>query len=180
MSQTELVTLTEGAEIVVAPLNGNFTYLEDRIDTSDANITSNASNISSLQSSLSTTSSNVSTLQSQMSTAQSNISALQTFQAAPVNTLSGTSITLTDNSYNQLTVSGNTTFTLPTVSDANTHQIEVNLKMGTLYTIDVGTTYYYTNAMPAFTGTGNYELIYTYDHLESKWRCGCVRVEVMS
>ena len=167
----DLETLKAGDAAEVAPLNNNFQYLDGRATTNADAIATNRGYITTLQSNMSTALTNISELQTDMST-------VKTFQAAPVNTLTDTEITLTDNSYNQITISGNTEFTLPDVSDTTTHQIEVNIKMPVLYTIDVGTTYYYKNSVPTFYEAGNYELIYTYDHLESEWRCGCVKVEV--
>lgn len=108
---------------------------------------------------------------------KASINVLNPLVFAPVNTLASSgSITLQDNSANQITPTGNVTFVLPTINDNNTHQIEVNIKLDTIYTFDLGTTYYYRTAIPNLTYTGNFELIYTYDHLMSKWRCGCVAV----
>lgn len=92
-----------------------------------------------------------------------------------IKTLSGTSITLTDNSINTLTLSGNTTFTLPTVSNtAIFHQILVQVNMPTAYTIILGTSTYFGGSAPDLSNTGNYNLIYEYDNALQAWVVGCV------
>jgi len=92
-----------------------------------------------------------------------------------VNTLSGTAITLTDNSVNTLTPTGNTTFTLPTVTDTSIfHQILIQLDLSTVYTIDLGATTYFGGTAPDLSQTGNYNLIYEYDNALSAWVVGSV------
>ena len=87
----------------------------------------------------------------------------------------GTSITLADNSINTLTPSGNTTFTLPNVTDTTIfHQILVQLDLSTVYTIDLGTTTYFGGTAPDLSTTGNYNLIYEYDNALSAWVVGAV------
>ena len=96
-------------------------------------------------------------------------------KAQAITTLSGTSITLTDNSINTLTPTGNTTFTLPTISDTTKyHQILVQLDLSTVYTITLGTTTYFEGSAPDLSATGNYNLIYEYDNALSAWVVGCV------
>lgn len=92
-----------------------------------------------------------------------------------INVLTGTSITLTDNSINTLGVSGNTTFTLPTVTDTTIfHQILIQMSMATAYTIDLGTTTYFGGTAPDLSTAGNYNLIYEYDNALSEWVVGCI------
>ena len=92
-----------------------------------------------------------------------------------VTTLSGTSITLTDNSINTLTPTGNTTFTLPTVTDTTIfHQILVQLNLSTVYTITLGTTTYFGGTAPDLSNVGNYNLIFEYDNALSAWVVGAV------
>lgn len=92
-----------------------------------------------------------------------------------VNTLSGTAITLTDNSVNTLTPTGNTTFTLPTVTDTTVfHQILVQLNLTTVYTIALGTSTYFGGTAPDLSATGNYNLVYEYDNALSAWVVGCI------
>lgn len=93
-----------------------------------------------------------------------------------VNTLatSGT-ISLTDNSINKITPTAAVTFTLPTVTDATTfHQILVQVNLSTVYTITVGTSYYFDNTAPDLSSTGVYNLIFEYDNANNYWVVGCV------
>ena len=93
----------------------------------------------------------------------------------PITTLSGTSITLADNSVNTLEPTGNITFTLPTVTDTTVfHQILVQLNLSTVYTIDLGTTTYFGGTAPDLSATGNYNLIYEYDNALSAWVVGSI------
>ena len=95
--------------------------------------------------------------------------------ASSVTVLTGTSITLTDNSVNTLTLGGNTTFTLPTVSDVTIfHQILVQLNILIPYTIDLGTTTYFGGTAPDLSVAGNYNLIYEYDNALSTWVVGVI------
>lgn len=85
---------------------------------------------------------------------------------------SGT-IALTDNSVNSINVAGNVTFTLPTVSDNTTfHQILVQIYMSTLYSINVGTTYFFNSESPDLSARGVYDLIFEYDKVNQYWVCG--------
>ena len=93
-----------------------------------------------------------------------------------VNTLatSGT-ISLTDNSINKITPTAAVTFTLPTVTDATTfHQILVQVNLSTVYTITVGTSYYFDNTAPDLSTAGVYNLIFEYDNTNGYWVVGCV------
>lgn len=85
---------------------------------------------------------------------------------------SGT-ITLSDNSINSITPSGNITFTLPTITDNTVfHEIMVQINLSTVYTIDVGTTYYFNKTAPDLSGAGTYNLYYEYDKANEQWYCG--------
>lgn len=94
----------------------------------------------------------------------------------PMGTL-GTSgsIALTDNNAYKITPTGTVTFTLPSVTDkTKLHQILVQIKLTSTYTINVGTTYYFNKTKPNFSSTGTYNLIYEYDNIDSHWVCGSV------
>lgn len=111
-------------------------------------------------------------------TIQSNISNLQTsvgnMQQTPVNVLasSGT-INLSDNSVNRITPSGTVTFSLPAISDhTKFHQILVQIALNDTYTINLGATYYFNKALPDFSETGYYNLIYEHDG--TRWVCGSI------
>lgn len=93
-----------------------------------------------------------------------------------LNTLSTSgTIALTDNSVNSITPSAAVTFTLPSVSD-NTkfHQILVQVKLSTVYTITLGTSYFFNETAPDMSGAGVYNLIYEYDKANSYWVVGCI------
>ena len=94
--------------------------------------------------------------------------------AKPVNALAASgSITLTDNSVNKVTPTGNITFTLPTVTDTTKfHQILVQVNLSTVVTIGVGTTYYFNKTAPDLSAAGVYDLIFEYDNVNGYWVCG--------
>lgn len=104
-----------------------------------------------------------------------NTEAINDYILVPINTLetSGT-ITLADNSINKITLSGNTTFTLPTVTDDTVyHQILVQLSASSNYQVDLGTSHYFGNSLPIIS-TGQYDLIYEYDPTGLGWVCGVI------
>ena len=114
---------------------------------------------------------NIKTINNTTILGSGNIDTLST----SINVLSGTSITLTDNSVNTLTPTGNITFTLPTVTDTTVfHQILIQLNLSTVYTINLGTTTYFNSEMPDLSSVGNYDLIYEYDNSLSAWVVGCL------
>lgn len=90
---------------------------------------------------------------------------------------SGT-IELSDNSVNQVTPTGNITFTLPTVTDLTVfHQILVQLNLSTVYTIDMGlgeTPHYFNSTAPDLSSTGVYNLIFEYDNTNGYWVGGAI------
>lgn len=86
---------------------------------------------------------------------------------------SGTTVTLDDNKINYLQVSGNTTFTLPTVSDnSKFHQMLLLLHMPTVYTLNLGTAHYFYNVAPNMSTSGVYTLIYEWHG--SYWYVGAI------
>lgn len=91
-----------------------------------------------------------------------------------INTLSTSgTITLSDNSINSITPSGNITFALPTITDNTVfHEIMVQINLSTVYTIDVGTTYYFNKKAPDLSTAGTYNLYYEYDKASQHWYCG--------
>ena len=92
-----------------------------------------------------------------------------------VNTLatSGT-ITLSDNSINKITPSAAVTFSLPSGDATTFHQILVQVNMSTVYTITLGTSYYFNKKAPDLSAVGKYNLLYEYDSALSAWVVGCV------
>lgn len=85
---------------------------------------------------------------------------------------SGT-ISLEDNNLYKLTSSGNIIFNLPSVTDTSKfHQIMVQLKMSTVVTIDVGTTYYFNSEAPDLSKAGSYDFVWEYDNTDGHWVFG--------
>ena len=94
----------------------------------------------------------------------------------PINTLatSGT-VALSDNSINSITPSGAVTFSLPSVTDNTVfHQILVQVNLSTVYTLTLGTSYYFNKEAPDMSNTGAYNLIYEYDKANQYWVVGCI------
>lgn len=94
----------------------------------------------------------------------------------PVTSLasSGT-INLADNKIYKITPNGNITFNLPVVTDLTVfHQILIQLKLDSTYTVNLGTTYFFNLNKPAFNATGLYNIIYEYDVNDSCWVCGAI------
>ncbi|MBQ9246475.1 hypothetical protein IJ182_09440 [bacterium] len=86
---------------------------------------------------------------------------------------SGT-IALTDNSVNQINVTGNVTFNLPSITNKTIfHEIFILLKMNTVKTINLGTTYFFNAKTPNLSEAGLYSLIYEYDG--TNWVCGAIK-----
>ena len=86
-------------------------------------------------------------------------------------TTSGT-ITLAVNKIYTLSVTGATTFSLPTPSNKNVfNQIKVMLKVTGTPTINWGTTNFFNNETPTIKA-GNYDVYFDYDNLMSAWVVG--------
>ena len=98
-----------------------------------------------------------------------------------VNTLatSGT-VALTDNSVNSIVPTGAVTFELPTITGEEAgkfHQILVQMKLDSIDYFSTGgidTNYFFNGIAPAFVQTGNYDLIYSYDRVKTKWCAGVI------
>lgn len=93
-----------------------------------------------------------------------------------INTLatSGT-INLDDNSINNITPTENIIFTLPIVSDNTVfHQILVQVNLSTVYSITLGTSYFFNSTAPNMSTTGVYNLFYEYDNINQYWVVGCL------
>lgn len=87
--------------------------------------------------------------------------------------LKGISPILVDNRAHAITLSGNTKFVLPTVTDKEKfHQMLVMVDMPIVYTIDLGTSVYFNDSEPFMTDPGKYTLIYEYDG--SNWTVGAL------
>ena len=115
---------------------------------------------------------NMSTFSSVTSTDDSK---LYFVEEGAMNTLSTSgTITLSDNSINKITPSAAVTFSLPSGNTATFHQILVQINLSTVYTITLGTTYYFNKKAPDLSVVGKYNLLYEYDSALSAWVVGCV------
>ena len=106
-----------------------------------------------------------------VSTAQKSY--VDNFQPA-ITALSQTSgtVALTVNKIYSMTVSGATTFTLPTPGNVNVfNQIKVMMKVTGTPTINWGTTWFFNKATPEIEA-GNYDVYFDYDNLLGAWVCG--------
>lgn len=85
------------------------------------------------------------------------------------------SLPVPDNRIFGIRVSGNITFTLPTVTDNSVfHQSLLLIDMPTVYTIDLGTSYFFNNIAPDLSQAGTYNLYYEYDNNAHHWVVGCI------
>lgn len=96
-------------------------------------------------------------------------SAINTFQQQTPNILSADgTISLTDNTANFLTLTGNGTISLPAVaSDQYSHTISLVVAGGT-YSLGLGTTYHLYNNLDIDT-TQTYNVLYIYNKLDNHW-----------
>lgn len=92
-----------------------------------------------------------------------------------INTLgtSGT-ISLDDNSINKITPTGAVTFSLPGISSGTFHQILVQVNMTTVYSITLGTSYYFNKTAPDMSAIEVYNLMFEYDDANNYWVVGCI------
>lgn len=81
---------------------------------------------------------------------------------------------LTNNIYT-ITLSGNVTFSLPQATAGILNQIEIQLYMPSVYTIDLGTTTYFGGEAPDISEAGYYTIIYEYDNIRSVWVVGSLK-----
>jgi len=87
----------------------------------------------------------------------------------------GNTLSLSDNTIYKVTANGATTFSLPTITDLTKfHQIFIELNMSSVYTITLGTTYYFNKTAPDLSSAGTYNLYYEYDNTESHWVVGAI------
>ena len=110
------------------------------------------------------TSSNVSTMLSEYK---------PTMPMQVVASVSGT-VSLSDNSGYAITLTGNTTFSLPTVTDrTRLHKIFIQLKMPSpAVTVNLGTTNYFNKTTPSLTSAGMYDINYELDFNNNVWVVG--------
>jgi len=84
-------------------------------------------------------------------------------------------VNLTINKIYTLTLSGNVTFSLPQPTPGVLNQIEVQLYMPSVYTINLGTTTYFGGEVPDISEVGYYTIIYEYDNVHSVWVVGSLK-----
>lgn len=93
-----------------------------------------------------------------------------------MNRISETSgvVNLADYSGYQMTITGNTTFSLPVVTDlTKLHKIFLQInKVDANATVNVGTIYFFDKIEPDFSIAGLYNVVYEYDNLGGTWICG--------
>ena len=162
-------TFVAGQPAKASEINENFTSVNSDIQTINTTLGTKA-DISSTQSA-------INSLTSQISNTNANVSALGTKVTPTINVLSSSgTIALSDNSINVINPGGAVTFTLPSVSD-NTkfHQILVQIKMTTVYSIGLGTTYFFKKKTPDLSAIGDYDLIYEYDKQRTVWVVGSMK-----
>lgn len=96
-------------------------------------------------------------------------SAINTFQQQTPNILSSSgTISLSDNTANFLTLTGNGTISLPAVaSDQYSHTISLVVAGGS-YSLGLGTTYHLYNNL-AIDTTKMYNVLYIYNKLDNHW-----------
>lgn len=96
-------------------------------------------------------------------------SAINAFQQQTPNILSRSgTISLTDNTANFLTLTGNGTISLPAVaSDQYSHTISL-VVAGSSYSLSLGTTYHLYNNLDIDT-TKTYNVLYIYNKLDNHW-----------
>lgn len=83
--------------------------------------------------------------------------------------------TLTNNRIHKITCSGNVTFSLPSPDSNIFNQMLVLLYMSSAYTINLGTSVYFTGSAPDMSSAGYYTLIYEYDNIRSSWTVGALK-----
>ena len=85
-------------------------------------------------------------------------------------------ITLEDSKSYSLTLTGDVTFTLPTITaDDRLHTIFVQLNMPEVHSIALGTTQLFNRKNPDVSAAGTYDLFYEYDQALSSWVAGIVK-----
>jgi len=84
-------------------------------------------------------------------------------------------ITLTNNSVHKVSAAGAITFTLPTGTTTNFGQMLVELYLPSVYTITLGTSYYFGGKSPDMSAAGYYTIIYEYDAVRGGWVVGVLK-----
>lgn len=140
-----------GKGINVTKINANFAELQNQTNTNETDIGNLASTA------LLKDGSNITD------------SLVATFQQQTPNVITGDgTITLTDNSANFLTLTGNGTISLPTVPvDQYSHTINL-VVAGSAYSLDLGATKHLYNPL-AIDTTQTYNVLFIYNKIDNSW-----------
>lgn len=173
MTQNALIPIISNTLAKAEDIMGNFEYLQGLITTYVSQIEDKA-DADTVSSQINTINSSLNTVQTNLSTSIANLSNVTN---PVIKTLAGSgTIALTDNSINVITPTGAVTFGLPTITDKTKfHQILVQVKLSSVYSINVGTTYYFNKKAPDMSTTGWYDIMYDYDKNNSVWVCGVIK-----
>ena len=146
-----LYTFSAGKGINQVKINYNFAELQQQSNTNETAINNIA---------------NTALLKDGSNLTQSII---DEFQQQTPNILTGSgAVVLTDNSANFLTLTANSTITLPTITaDDYSHTIVVVVE-GSAYSLDLGTTKHLYNNL-AIDTTQTYNVMYVYNKIENEW-----------
>lgn len=92
-----------------------------------------------------------------------------------ISATSGT-VALNANTLYQMTISGETTFTLPSTVNAEKHnQIKILANLSVVSAINFGTDKYFNCESPDMSETGYYDIYIDYDPHQASWVAGAVR-----
>ena len=93
----------------------------------------------------------------------------------PISATSGT-VALNANTLYKMTISGATTFTLPSMVNATKHnQIKILTNLSVVSAINFGTTKYFNCEAPDMSEAGFYDIYIDYDPHQSSWVAGAIR-----
>lgn len=93
----------------------------------------------------------------------------------PISATSGT-VSLNANTLYQMTISGATTFSLPsTVNTTKHNQIKILANLSVVSAINFGTTKYFNCEAPEMSEAGFYDIYIDYDPHQSSWVAGAIR-----
>ena len=92
-----------------------------------------------------------------------------------ISATSGT-VSLNANTLYQMTISGETTFSLPSTVNAEKHnQIKILANLSVVSAINFGTTKYFNCEAPDMSEAGFYDIYIDYDPHQSSWVAGAIR-----
>lgn len=93
----------------------------------------------------------------------------------PISATSGT-VSLNANTLYKMTISGATTFTLPSMVNATKHnQIKMFLNLSQVVTVNWGTSVFFNETAPDIATVGTYCIYWDYDPNAGTWICGAMK-----